>query len=180
MKSRALLSLAPLAQFSLTKDSEGTQILVWHSTDIKQPTDAEVDAEVERLVIADIKRTARNEVTLSIVSVEDEATGHPTKFDMAGWAEKRLIAESARDGLELTQTQIADTNLEISVRGKGETFETFNAKVLANVQRFTKLERVLSALKSKYLSAIEECETQEQADAIIDECHLKVAEALGV
>ena len=43
-KSTAIKSLAPLSEFSISKD-----LITWLSTEIAQPTEAEIAAEVARL-----------------------------------------------------------------------------------------------------------------------------------
>jgi len=53
-KATALQNLAPGAEWVLRGDE-----LEWHSTDIPQPTDAEIEAEVERLIAQQPAKEAR-------------------------------------------------------------------------------------------------------------------------
>jgi len=53
-KAQALQSLAPGAEWVLRGDE-----LEWHSTDIPQPSDAEIEAEVARLIAEQPAKEAR-------------------------------------------------------------------------------------------------------------------------
>ena len=53
-KATALQNLAPGAEWVLRGDE-----LEWHSTDIPQPTEAEIEAEVERLIAEQPAKEAR-------------------------------------------------------------------------------------------------------------------------
>ena len=44
---RAIMELAPNAEFTMTDDDLST--LVWHSTDIAQPSDADINAKAQSL-----------------------------------------------------------------------------------------------------------------------------------
>jgi hypothetical protein len=46
---RAILNLAPGAEFSTNRIDGGEEQVTWHSADITQPSDAEISAEVLRL-----------------------------------------------------------------------------------------------------------------------------------
>ena len=43
-KAEAILSLNPESQFAISNDE-----LIWHSSDIKKPSDSEINAEINRL-----------------------------------------------------------------------------------------------------------------------------------
>ena len=58
-KADAIKSLAPNAQFVISKD-----VVDWHSTDITQPTDAEIETEIARLQAEyDAQQYARDRAT---------------------------------------------------------------------------------------------------------------------
>ena len=58
--TKALNSLTPNAEFTV----RGNSTIEWHSTDITQPTDSEIDAEITRLQSAyDSKQYQRDRAT---------------------------------------------------------------------------------------------------------------------
>jgi len=65
-KATAIKSLQPAAEFVITGD-----VLTWISTNIPQPTDAEIDAELDRLIAAEPARIAEQNRKAAYIAESD-------------------------------------------------------------------------------------------------------------
>jgi hypothetical protein len=98
---------------------------------------------------------------------------NPTPLKIAGWARKLKVAENARDGFDLTKDEIHRTKLEISLRNRGETFEEFNAKVLANDKKLCDGDSIIEGMESSSLRTLKSCTNRKQVQDLLEELTTK-------
>ena len=75
---RAILNLAPTAEFSINRRDDGGEHVTWHSADIKKPDDAAIDAEIARLVIVDEKEVGKKCIVDFAENLRKKLAKNPT------------------------------------------------------------------------------------------------------
>jgi len=82
-KAQAIINLAPTARWNLRNDE-----LEWLSTDIPQPTDTEIEAEVDRLIAQQPAKEARAERN-RLLAETDWTQVADSPVDAEAWASYR-------------------------------------------------------------------------------------------
>lgn len=84
-------------------------------------------------------------------------------IEIAGWSNKKMIALAIQAGTA-SGTEIAAFEREISDRGKGETLDSFVAKVLVNAATFTLATGMIDGIKRNAQDAVNAASTPEDVD----------------
>jgi hypothetical protein len=164
---RAILNLAPTAEFSIDRHDDGGESVTWHSADIEKPDDAAIAAEIKRLVFVGAQDTGKKRIIDFADGLRKSLAKNPTYMEVAGWPLKLALAEKFRSGVALTDAETFRINSEIDLRGKGETIDSITNKVIVQSNGLALSVSVIDGMQSSALRACQACETEQE---VIDLC----------
>ena len=158
---RAILNLAPTAEFSIDRHDDGGEHVTWYSTDIKEPDSATVDAEIARLVIVDAKEVGKKCILDFAENLRKKLAKNPSHLKTAGWSMKLALAVKFQSGVALTPEEELRINSEIRLRDEGEDINSLTAKVIMHSGDLAHASGIIDGMEKSALRACESCTTAE-------------------
>ena len=176
---RAILNLAPKAEFSTNRIDGREEQVTWHSADISQPSDAAIASEIARLVIVDAKEVGKKCILDFAENLRKKLAKNPTVMQVAGWPLKLALAEKFQSGATLTPAEELRINSEITLRGKGESIDLLTTKVITQSGDLALAVGVIDGMQSSALYACESCTTAEEVTTLCDTLLTQATEELN-
>lgn len=121
--------------------------------------------EVQMLEILRTHALAR--VALFAKEVRAKIAGTDDPSEMAGWSNKLRIAQAILNGSAAKEEKRA-FEIEVSLRGRGETLEAFSEKVLVNAARLSEAIGYIDGIKSATCKLLAQAVSEAEINSILD------------
>ena len=118
------------------------------------------------------KEAGKNHILEFADNLRRSLTNNPTFMEVAGWPLKLALAEKYKSGAELTDAEKLRLNIEIELRGKGETIDLLTTKVIVQSNN---LALSVSAIDGMQSAALRECKASSSVAELTALCdNLKI------